>query len=104
MLKYKFVSDYDVVLKYLNEQYGLSIVDYKLYHPNLVRNDIFIKNHQKINVILMLENQKNMEEKKRNDWSYEDTKVINKWEYNDSYVISLSYIIIYENLMWIIKY
>ena len=49
MLKCKFVSDYDVALKHLNAQYGLSIVNYKLYHPNLLRNDAFIKNCQKIN-------------------------------------------------------
>ena len=42
MLKFKFVSDYGVVLKHLIEQYGLSIVDYKWYHPNLLRNDALI--------------------------------------------------------------
>ena len=57
MLKCKFVSDHDVVLKYFNKQYGLSIVDYKLYHPNLLKNDAFIKHYQKCIVILMLENQ-----------------------------------------------
>ena len=48
MLKSKQLSDYDVALKDLNEQYGLSKVEYKLYHPNLLRNDIFIKHYQKI--------------------------------------------------------
>ena len=47
MLKSKISSDYDVVLKHLNEQYGLSNVEYKLYHPNLLRNGIFIKHYQK---------------------------------------------------------
>ena len=42
MLKSKQLSDYDVVLKHLNEQYSLSKVEYKLHHPNLLRNDIFI--------------------------------------------------------------
>ena len=49
MLKPNFLSDYDVALKHLNAQYGLSTVNYKLYHPNLLRNDAFIKNCQKIN-------------------------------------------------------
>ena len=48
MLKCKFVSDYDVALKYLNEQYGLSIMDYRLYHPKLLKNDAFIEHYQKI--------------------------------------------------------
>ena len=47
MLKSKQLSDYDVVLKHLNEQYSLSKVEYKLHHPNLLRNDIFIKHYQK---------------------------------------------------------
>ena len=48
MFKCKFVSEYDVALKHLNEQYGLSIMDYKLYHPNLLKNDAFIKHYKKI--------------------------------------------------------
>ena len=36
VLKCKCVSDYDLVLKHLNKQYGLLIVDYILYHPNLL--------------------------------------------------------------------
>ena len=32
----------------MNEQYCLSKVEYKLYHPNLLRNDIFIKHYQTI--------------------------------------------------------
>ena len=47
LLKSKNLSDYDVALKYLNKQYCLSDVEYKLYHPNLLRNDIFIKHYQK---------------------------------------------------------
>ena len=46
MLKSKKLSDYDVALKYLNEQYGLSKVEYKLYRPNLLRNDVFINHYQ----------------------------------------------------------
>ena len=48
MLKSKKLSDYDVALKHLNEQYGLSKVEYKLYHPNLLRDDIFINRYQQI--------------------------------------------------------
>ena len=47
-LKSKLLIDYDVALKHLNEQYGLSKVKYKLYHPNSSRNDIFIKHYQNI--------------------------------------------------------
>ena len=42
MLKSQFLNDYDVALKHLNEQYGLSKVDYILYHPNLLINDKYI--------------------------------------------------------------
>ena len=31
----------------MNEEYGLSKSGYKLYHPNLLRNDEYIKGHQK---------------------------------------------------------
>ena len=87
-------------------------MDYILYHPNSLPNDTFIKHYQKIYCALDVGkpkdylkekiSKKNIEEMKINNWSYEDTKVINAWEYNDSYVISLSYIIIYENLILII--
>ena len=48
MLKWKKLSDYDVALKHLNEQYGLSKVEYKLNHPNLLRNGVFINHYQQI--------------------------------------------------------
>ena len=48
MLKPKKLSDYDVTLKHLNEQYGLLMVEYKLYHTHLLRNDNFIKHYQKL--------------------------------------------------------
>ena len=48
MLKPKCLSNYDVALKHLNEQYGLSKVDYKLFHPNLLRNDVCINHYQQI--------------------------------------------------------
>ena len=31
----------------MNEQYGLLKVEYKLYHPNILRIDILIKHYQK---------------------------------------------------------
>ena len=48
MLKSKKLSDFDVALKHLNKIYGLSKVEYKLYHPNLLRNDVFINHYQQI--------------------------------------------------------
>ena len=36
-------------IKHLNEKYGLSKVEYKLYHPNLLRNDVYINHYQQIN-------------------------------------------------------
>ena len=47
VFKTQFLSDYDIALKNLNEQYRLSIVDYKLYHPNLLGNDTYIYYYQK---------------------------------------------------------
>ena len=44
----EILSDYDIALKHLNEQYGLLMVEYKLYHTHLLRNDNFIKHYQKI--------------------------------------------------------
>ena len=32
----------------MNEQYGLSEVEYKLFHPNLLRNDVYINHYQQI--------------------------------------------------------
>ena len=69
-------SDYDVALKYLNQQNGLSIVDYKLYHPDLLRDDTFIKQYQtiycdfgdgKLKIYLKEKMSKKIEEMKRND-------------------------------------
>ena len=46
ILKSKYLYDYDVAFKHLNEEYGLSKNDYKLYNVNLLRNDEYIKDHQ----------------------------------------------------------
>ena len=39
ILKSKYLNDYDVTCKHLNEEYGLLKMNYKLYHPNLLCND-----------------------------------------------------------------
>ena len=48
MLKPNILSEYDITLKHFNEQYGLSKVEYKLYHPNLLRNDVYFNHYQQI--------------------------------------------------------
>ena len=58
ILKSKYLNDYDVTCKYLNEEYGLLKMDYKLYHPNLLCNDECINYYKKSIVILILENLK----------------------------------------------
>ena len=66
MLKSKKLSDYDVALKHLNEQYGLSKVDYKLFHPNLLRNDVYINHYQQIHCDFDVVKPKNKLTKKTN--------------------------------------
>ena len=34
-------------MKYLEEEYGFSKVDYKIFHPNFLRNDEYIEFHQR---------------------------------------------------------
>ena len=51
MLESKNVNEYDVVLKYLNDEYGLLKVDYKLFYSNLLRHDKYIEHYQKIIVL-----------------------------------------------------
>ena len=36
------MNDYDAAFKHLNEEYDLLKMDYKMYHPNLLRNDEYI--------------------------------------------------------------
>ena len=55
-LKDKYRNDYNVAMKFLEEEYGLSKIDYKLFYPNLLRNDEYIELHQKIIEILQLIN------------------------------------------------
>ena len=47
-LKAKFTSAYNLAIKYLNEYYGLSKVDYKLYYSNLLCNNRYIDDYQEI--------------------------------------------------------
>ena len=76
-VKTKFLSDYDVALKHLNEQYGLSKVDYKLFHPNLLRNDVYINHYQQIHCDFDVVKPKNKLTKKTNK-SLEMMQTINK--------------------------
>ena len=77
MLTSKNLSDYDVVLKHLNEQYGLSKVDYKLLHPNLLRNDVYINHYQQIHCDFDVIKPKNKLSKKTNK-SFEMMQTFNK--------------------------
>ena len=36
-------------MQYLEEQYAFDKIDYKMFHPNLIRNNEYIECHQKIN-------------------------------------------------------
>ena len=44
-LKYKYHNDYDVAMKHLEEEYIFSKVNYKIFHPILLRNDEYIEVH-----------------------------------------------------------
>ena len=46
ILKSKYLNDYEAAFKHSNEKCGFSKIDYKLYYPNLLRNDEYIKNYQ----------------------------------------------------------
>ena len=77
ILTSKNLSDYDVALKHLNEQYGLSKVDYKLFHPNLLRSDVYINHYQQIHCDFNVIKPKNKLTKKTNK-SLEMMQTINK--------------------------
>ena len=55
MFQSKKLNDYYIVLKDLNEQYSLLKVDYKLYHPNLLRYEKQIEKFQEFIVILIFD-------------------------------------------------
>ena len=66
MLKPRSLRDYYVASKHLNEQYGLSKVDQKLFHPNLLRNDVYINHYQQIHCDFDVIKPKNKLSKKTN--------------------------------------
>ena len=47
-LKDKYRDDYYVTMKHLEEKYSISKIDYKMFHPNLIRNNDHIEFHQNI--------------------------------------------------------
>ena len=46
ILKGKYLDDYNVSMQHLVDNYSFSKNDYKLFHPNLIRNDDNIELHQ----------------------------------------------------------
>ena len=46
-LKGKYFDDYNVAMQHLEEYYSFSKIDYKMFHPNLIRNNDHIEFHQK---------------------------------------------------------
>ena len=63
----KYKGDYDVALNHLNEFYGLSKFDYKLFHPNLLRNDVYINHYQQMHCDFDVIKPKNKLSKKTNE-------------------------------------
>ena len=61
----------------MNEQYGLSKVDYKLFHPNLLRNRVYINHYQHIHCDFDVVKPKNKLTKKTNK-SLEMMQTFNK--------------------------
>ena len=47
-LKGKYHDDYNVPMQHLVKNYSFSKIDYKMFHPNLIRNDEHIELHQNI--------------------------------------------------------
>ena len=48
LLEYKFKYDFSVAMSYLSKHYGFSLLQFKLYRPNLITNDGYINHYQKI--------------------------------------------------------
>ena len=61
----------------MNEQYGFSKFDYKLFHPNLLRNDVYINHYQQIHCDFDVVKPNNKLTKKTNK-SLEMMQTINK--------------------------
>ena len=64
----------------MDEEYGLSKIDYTLYHQNLLRNDEYIKNHRdfefrKTKMVMKTKINLKIFEKMKSDFvNYEDEK------------------------------
>ena len=48
LLESKFNFDYSVAMYYLKNNYKCSLLDFKLYRPNLITNDGYINHYQKV--------------------------------------------------------
>ena len=46
-LKDKYRDDYNVAMQHLEEKYSFSKINYKMFHPKLIRNNDHIEFHQK---------------------------------------------------------
>ena len=46
ILEKKFRYDFSVAMYYLKTKYGFSLLDFKMYRPNLITNDGLINHHQ----------------------------------------------------------
>ena len=47
-LRHKYHDNYYIAIHYLTNKFRYSLVDYKLYRPNLLRNNEYIDYHQEI--------------------------------------------------------
>ena len=45
--KGKYLDDYNVAMQHLEKNYSFSKIDYKMFRPNLIRNNDHIEFHQK---------------------------------------------------------
>ena len=54
ILNIKHLDNYNVSMQHLEESYSFSKIDYKVFHPSLIRDNDHIELHQKIIVISQL--------------------------------------------------
>ena len=54
ILETKFKYDFSVAMYYLKNNYEFSLVDFKLYRPNLITNDGYINHYQKVHLMVKL--------------------------------------------------
>ena len=76
ILEKKFRYDFSVAMYYLKTKYGFSLLDFKMYRPNLITNDGFIDYRQKAyrdyqvtfpKTIVKLKKKQTIRNKHRND-------------------------------------